>query len=91
MGVGVAWDDLLGTHKRRRVRVTLMDETIISLGSDSLPRMVKAQARTQQTTLELGLRTHPHADRQNPADGRFARRAHLSLKAYAGFHSPGTT
>lgn len=52
-GVDVAWNDLLRTDQRGRVRVTLVDQTIISLGSDSQLRVVKAQARTQQTTLEL--------------------------------------
>ena len=52
-GVDVAWNDLLRTDQRGRVRVTLVDQTIISLGSDSQLRVVKAQARTQQTAVEL--------------------------------------
>lgn len=50
---GVQWNDLLQTNPSGRLRVSLRDGSILSLGSNSQMRVVQHDAATQQTTLEL--------------------------------------
>ena len=50
---GVQWNDLLQTNPTGRLRVSLRDGSILSLGSNSQMRVVQHNAATQQTTLEL--------------------------------------
>lgn len=50
---GVQWNDLLQTDATGRLRVSLRDGSILSLGSNSQMRVVQHNAATQQTTLEL--------------------------------------
>lgn len=52
-GDEVYWNDLVKTEKGGRARVTLVDQSILSLGSQAELRIVKHDARTQQTALEL--------------------------------------
>ena len=50
---GVQWNDLLETNVSGRLRVSLRDGSILSLGSNSQMRVVQHSAATQQTTLDL--------------------------------------
>jgi len=50
---GVQWNDLLQTNPAGRLRVSLRDGSILSLGSNSQMRVLQHNAATQQTTLEL--------------------------------------
>ncbi|HUR37028.1 MAG TPA: FecR family protein, partial [Terriglobales bacterium] len=50
----VAFNDLLQTEKGGRARITLTDQSILSLGSQAELRIIKHDARTQQTALQLG-------------------------------------
>ena len=52
-GDEVIWNDLVRTEKAGRARVTLLDQSILSIGSDAELRIVKHDARSQQTLLEL--------------------------------------
>lgn len=47
------WNDLLKTEHSGRVRASLADGSILSLGSDSELRIVKHDATSQQTSLEM--------------------------------------
>jgi hypothetical protein len=49
----VAWNDIVRTTQRGRARLTLHDGSILSLGAGSQLRIVKHDARSQQTALEL--------------------------------------
>jgi len=53
-GAGVAWGDVVQTNTAGRARILLADQSILTLGSDSTLRIVKHDAATQQTALELG-------------------------------------
>jgi len=52
-GTSVSWDDLLHTDVRGRLRVQLLDQSLISLGPDSQVRVVRAVASSEQSALEL--------------------------------------
>ena len=52
-GEDVIWQDLVTTEKGGRARITLTDQSILSLGSQAQLRIVKHDARAQQTTLEM--------------------------------------
>lgn len=47
------WNDLLKTTKSGRVRASLVDGSILSVGSDSQLRVVQHDATSQQTSLEM--------------------------------------
>ena len=47
------WNDLLKTDKTGRMRVSLRDGSILSLGSDTEMKVVQHDAASQQTQLEL--------------------------------------
>ena len=49
----VQWNDLLQTNQSGRLRVSLRDGSILSLGSNSQMRVVQHDPVAQQTTLEL--------------------------------------
>jgi FecR-like protein len=49
----LVWGDLLQTEHTGRVRATLTDGSILSLGSDTSLHVVQHDATTQQTSLEL--------------------------------------
>jgi len=53
-GTAVAWNDVLQTGKQGRVRLALLDESVISLGSNSELRLKKGDGRSTQSVLELG-------------------------------------
>ncbi|MBZ5627866.1 MAG: FecR domain-containing protein, partial [Acidobacteriia bacterium] len=47
------WNDLVKTQKGGRARITLTDQSILSLGAQSDLRIVKHDDRSQQTALQL--------------------------------------
>ena len=49
----IAWNDLLKTDPTGRVRVNLIDGSLLSLGSSSQLTVVKHDPATQQTSLEI--------------------------------------
>lgn len=49
----LVWNDLIKTEKGGRARITLTDQSILSLGSQAQLRIVKHDAKSQQTTLEM--------------------------------------
>ncbi|MEO6120015.1 MAG: FecR domain-containing protein, partial [Terriglobales bacterium] len=53
-GDPVVFNDLLQTEKGGRARITLNDQSILSLGSQAELRITRHDARTQQTALQLG-------------------------------------
>lgn len=52
-GDKIAWEDLLRTEPRGRVRVKLDDGSILNVGSDSRLRVIKHDAASQATELEM--------------------------------------
>jgi len=52
-GDDVFWDDVLKTEKGGRARLTLTDGSILSLGSQAELKVLKHDANSQQTSLEL--------------------------------------
>src|SRR4051812_22779413 len=52
-GADIVWQDLVKTDKGGRARITLNDQSILSLGSQAELRIVKHDARAQQTSLEM--------------------------------------
>jgi hypothetical protein len=52
-GEDLVWQDLVKTDKGGRARITLADQSILSLGSQAELRIVKHDARAQQTALEM--------------------------------------
>jgi ferric-dicitrate binding protein FerR (iron transport regulator) len=49
----LVWNDLLKTEQKGRVRASLTDGSILSLGSNSELRVVQHDAASQQTSLEM--------------------------------------
>ena len=52
-GTNVAWNDVLQTDQRGRIRVALNDGSILTLGSNSKLSIIKHDATLQQTQLQL--------------------------------------
>jgi hypothetical protein len=52
-GDELVWQDLIKTDKGGRARITLNDQSILSLGSQAELRIVKHDAKAQQTILEM--------------------------------------
>lgn len=50
----ILWNDMIRTERGGRIRITLNDQSLISLGSQAELRVVKHDQRTQQTALQLG-------------------------------------
>jgi len=53
-GDELIWNDLVKTERGGRARITLTDQSILSLGSQADLRIVRHDARSQQTALALG-------------------------------------
>ncbi len=53
-GDEIVWNDLIRTERGGRARITLNDQSILSLGSQADLRVLKHDARTQQTALSMG-------------------------------------
>ena len=53
-GDEVVWNDLVRTDKGGRARITLMDQSILSVGSQAELRIIKSDAKSQQTSIEVG-------------------------------------
>ena len=52
-GADVSWNDLLHTGEQGRVRVMLLDQSLISVGPKSEVRVVRQAAASDQSSLEL--------------------------------------
>jgi len=52
-GTDVSWNDLLRTGEQGRVRVMLLDQSLISVGPRSEVRVVRQAAASDQSSLEL--------------------------------------
>jgi len=52
-GAGVSWNDLLRTGEKGRVRVMLVDQSLISVGPKSEVRVLRQAAASSQSSLEL--------------------------------------
>jgi hypothetical protein len=52
-GDDIIWNDLIKTERGGRARITLNDQSILSLGSQADLRVVKHDARNQQTALQM--------------------------------------
>ena len=52
-GDDVFWNDLIRTEKAGRARVTLTDQSILSIGSQAELRIIKHDAKSQQTSIEI--------------------------------------
>lgn len=52
-GDGLVWNDVVRTDKGGRARITLADQSILSLGSQAELKIVQHDARAQQTALTL--------------------------------------
>jgi hypothetical protein len=52
-GTDVAWNDLLRTNEQGRVRVMLLDQSLISLGPKSEVRVLRQAPSSDQSRLEL--------------------------------------
>ena len=53
-GDDVIWNDLVRTDKGGRARITLLDQSILSVGSQAELRIIKHDAKSQQTSIEVG-------------------------------------
>jgi len=52
-GTSVSWDDLLHTDNQGKLRVQLLDQSLISLGPDSQVRVIRQAPSSDQSALEL--------------------------------------
>jgi hypothetical protein len=52
-GTGVDWNDLLRTNQRGRVRVVLLDQSVVSLGAASELRLLRPKAESEHGVLDL--------------------------------------
>ncbi|HVP52409.1 MAG TPA: FecR domain-containing protein, partial [Terriglobales bacterium] len=53
-GDEVVWNDLVRTDKGGRARITLLDQSILSVGSQAELRIIKSDPKSQQTSIEVG-------------------------------------
>jgi hypothetical protein len=53
-GDDVIWNDVVRTDKGGRARITLLDQSILSVGSQAELRIIKHDAKSQQTSIEVG-------------------------------------
>src|SRR4051812_25420745 len=52
-GDELIWNDLIKTEKGGRARITLADQSILSLGSQSELRIIRHDVKSQQTALQM--------------------------------------
>jgi hypothetical protein len=81
----VNWQDMLNTQANARARVALDDGSVLNVGSDSSMKVVKHDAGTQQTELELTygkLRTQ--AQKIAKPDGKFEVRTPAGVAGVVG-------
>ena len=68
----VDWDDVLNTQSSARARVALDDGSVLNVGSDSSVHVVKHDAGTQQTDLEVGFgKMRSQAQKISKPGGKF--------------------
>jgi len=81
----VQWNDIIRTESSGRARIALADQSILTLGSNSTLRVVKHDARSQQTALELGYGRIRCQIRQLTASGsRFELRTPTAVAGVIG-------
>jgi ferric-dicitrate binding protein FerR (iron transport regulator) len=51
----IVWDDVVRTLENGRVRIAMLDGTFLNVGARSIMKIVKHDAQTQQTEIELQL------------------------------------
>ncbi len=84
-GDRVFWNDLIKTEKGGRARITLNDQSILSLGSQAELRIVNHDARSQQTALALATgRLRAQVASITRPDGRFELRTPTAVAGVIG-------
>ena len=84
-GDEVIWNDLIRTERGGRARITLVDQSILSLGSQSDLRIVKHDARSQQTALTMTYgRIRAEVARVTRQGGRFELRTPTAVAGVIG-------
>lgn len=84
-GTPLVWRDQLQTTKSGRARILLNDQSVLSLGTDSQLRILKHDARTQVTALELGYgRIRCQVSKITRAGGNFELRTPSAVAGVIG-------
>ena len=84
-GEELIWNDLLKTERGGRARVTLVDGSILSLGSQAELKIVRHDARSQQTALQLSYgRIRAEVASITRAGGRFSMRTPTAVAGVIG-------
>lgn len=84
-GDEVIWNDLVRTERGGRARITLTDQSILSLGSQADLRIVKHDARNQQTALEMTYgRVRAEVSRVTRQGGSFELRTPTAVAGVIG-------
>lgn len=96
-GSEVSWNDLLRTGEQGRVRVLLLDQSLISLGPKSEVRVLRQAPASDQSKLELAYGKIRMRLAKQPADKRFELRTPTAVAGVIGTDFgadasvPGTT
>lgn len=96
-GSEVSWNDLLRTGEQGRVRVLLLDQSLISLGPKSEVRVLRQAPASDQSKLELAYGKIRMRLAKQPADTRFELRTPTAVAGVIGTDFgadasvPGTT
>ena len=84
-GDDLVWNDLVKTLKGGRARITLTDQSILSLGSQSELKIVKHDDRSQQTALQLyGGRVRAEVAKITRQGGNFELRTPTAVAGVIG-------
>jgi FecR protein len=84
-GDELIWNDLVKTQKGGRARITLNDQSILSMGSQSELKIVKHDDRTQQTALQLvGGQVRANVSRITRQGGSFELRTPTAVAGVIG-------
>jgi hypothetical protein len=84
-GDALVWNDLIKTLKGGRARITLVDQSILSLGSQAELRIVKHDARSQQTALQMTYgRLRAQVESITREGGRFELRTPTAVAGVIG-------
>jgi hypothetical protein len=81
----VDWQDQIDTHASARARVQLDDGSVLNVGSDSSMRVIKHDAATQQTELELTYgKLRSQAQKLATSGGKFEVRTPAGVAGVVG-------
>ena len=81
----VDWQDQIDTHANARARVVLDDGSVLNVGADSSMRVIKHDAATQQTDLELTYgKLRSQAQKLVKTDGKFEVRTPAGVAGVVG-------